>query len=223
MNGAATYPPRTVALADIGRGFEQPVHDAQQVFRAVLDAMARPGRLQSLPPSVLAALQPPAALGAGLAAVLLTLLDGETTLHLGDALAHPNVARYLRFHSGVRLVTTAAEAAFVALPADALSAGLLPQLHDGSDEAPHLGATLVVEVTSLQADGHAGDDAVRLELRGPGIEQVHTLAVGGVPREVWQERIAMQAHLPRGVELILSCGATLAAIPRTTRVTLLED
>ena len=57
-------------------GFEDPVRDAQVTFRAVLDAMARPGRLHHAGQNLTA----PAPLDRATAAVLLTLIDNETPL-----------------------------------------------------------------------------------------------------------------------------------------------
>ena len=61
-------------------GFAEPVADAQTTFRAVLDAMARPGTIHQ----VGANLSPPAPLDPATAAVLLTLADNETPLWLDE-------------------------------------------------------------------------------------------------------------------------------------------
>ena len=63
-------------------GFTDPTRDAQRAFRAVLDALAHP----TCPYPVAGPAEPPAALGRGLAAVALTLLDEDCAVWLGGAL-----------------------------------------------------------------------------------------------------------------------------------------
>ena len=87
--------------------FDNPVHDAQQVFRTLLAAMAEPLLTRALP--VLPP-EPPADLHPATAAALLTLLDGDVSLAADLA---PATAEWLRFHTGVRLTDRPEEADFV--------------------------------------------------------------------------------------------------------------
>ncbi|TDH63984.1 phosphonate C-P lyase system protein PhnH [Dankookia rubra] len=183
-------------------GFGEPVLDAQRCFRAVLDAMSRPGRVQRLaglsPP-----LAPPAPLGAAAAAVLLTLSDADTPVWLDAGAA---AEAWLRFHAGAPIVAAPAEAAFL------LASGPPPALRDlaqGTDEEPHRSATLILEVAALEeGDGW--------RLTGPGIEHAHWLRVTGLPEgfaAAWQGN---RARFPCGIDLLLCAGDRLAALPRTT-------
>lgn len=202
------------ALAAIGRGFARPANDAQQIFRALLGAMARPGRVVSLPAQALAGLQPPQ-LSPGIAALLLTLLDAETTLWVDPPARTPLQADYLRFHTGVRLVDAADLAAFALVGASRAAPALWSALEMGSDEAPQLGSTLVVEVEALHE--REGPDALRL--RGPGIEHEQVLAAQGLDAAFWQARKTLEADYPRGIDLVLCAGDCIAALPRSTRIT----
>ena len=199
-------------LADLGRGFAQPVHDAQQVFRAVLEAMSRPGRVQTLPAALLQALEPPG-LGRAATAVLLTLLDAEASVWLHPSLCSAPACSYLQFHTGVVCVEEAPRAHFAVIEAEHATPALWRDLAYGSDATPQDGATLVVEVPSL-------DRGRMLALRGPGVETVQTLCVGGLHAGFWQARRTLEAAFPLGIELILTCGDRLAALPRSTRVSL---
>ena len=206
-------------LARMGGGFADPVHGAQQTFRALLGAMSEPGRLHALPPAATDGLEPPDAgmrppLGVALAATLLTLLDADTPVHLAGALGNDDARAWLRFHTGARDV--AAGATMSAALARDVDAALWNRLDLGTDDAPQSSATLFVEVDALSDRPLAG--AVALKLRGAGIETSRDLAVAGLPPAFWQWRAALRSELPRGVDLVLACGTRLVAIPRSTRV-----
>ncbi|MES2889088.1 MAG: phosphonate C-P lyase system protein PhnH [Pseudomonadota bacterium] len=210
-----------VLLSGMTAGFQDACHGAQQTFRSLLEAMARPGRLFVLPPTAIDGLEPPLGTGPGepldlgATAVLLSLLDAETQVRLVGSLNSAAAQAYLRFHTGVRLAAPGGPADFTAAQAGELSATVWDTLALGSDEVPQGGATLVVQVPTLGEPG-----ATRLVLRGPGIESTQRLGVSGLSPAFWQWRRGLQAALPRGVDLILTCGARLAALPRTTHIEL---
>lgn len=184
-------------------GFDDPVRDSQRAFRTLLGAMAQPGRIvrPPAPPEIPAALHPAAA------AVCLALLDFETPLWL----AGPGIdeARaWLAFHAGCPFAASPDRAAF-ALVTDA---GFLPALDRfalGNDEYPETSTTVILQTGRL---GSGGDK----RLSGPGINGTCALAVGGLPASFWAERARACALFPRGLDVILTAGAALAALPRTT-------
>jgi alpha-D-ribose 1-methylphosphonate 5-triphosphate synthase subunit PhnH len=182
-------------------GFADPVLDSQATFRAVLEAMSRPGR-------VLAAgggLAPPAPLGRAAAAVLLSLADADTPLWLDAGAA---VQAWLRFHCGAPIVADPAQAVF------ALAVGeppALAALAQGSEEEPQRGATLVLQVTAL-TEGEGW------RLTGPGIAEEHRLHVAGAPEGFLAAWAANRAAFPCGVDVVLCAGDRLAALPRTVTI-----
>lgn len=184
-------------------GFADPVLDAQRTFRAVLDAMAHPGRVVTLTPP---AAPPP--LGPASAAVCLALLDLDTPLWLDAAAATADVVAYLRFHCGVPVVGAPGAARFAVI-ADAAAMPRLDAFDAGTDERPDLSATVVIQVPGL-----AGNRGVRLT--GPGIEGEARIEVSGAPG-LWPALRANAGRFPRGVDTVLCAGPRLAALPRTTR------
>jgi alpha-D-ribose 1-methylphosphonate 5-triphosphate synthase subunit PhnH len=197
-------PTQAIDAARLAPGFADPVHGAQSVFRAVLDAIARPGRIVAVPESILSA-APLAPLGRAAASVR----------------ARDGAADYLRFHCGAPFVTDVSTARF----AMAVETGALPPLGAfdlGCDEYPDRSATLVVEVAGLAAaTGRHGGTA--LTLSGPGIAGTAQLAVEGLPADFWTQRTALAPLFPRGLDLVLTCGDRLAALPRTTHAAAVEE
>lgn len=179
-------------------GFADPVLDAQACFRAVLEAMSRPGRVQAVvpPPELPPGLSPAAA------AVLLTLVDASTPLRLAVG---AEAEAWVRFHCGCRLAAPA-EAAFVVDPA-----ARLLELQAGTDEEPERGATLILDVAALE-------EGAGWRLTGPGIRDAHRLRVAGAPAGFVEAWAANRARFPRGVDAILCAGTRIAALPRSLRI-----
>jgi alpha-D-ribose 1-methylphosphonate 5-triphosphate synthase subunit PhnH len=192
-------------FATLEPGFDDPVRGSQAAFRAVLDAMAHPGRIVALPGLLGGA--PPAPLGAAAAALALTLCDIDTPVWL-DAAAS-SAAGYLAFHCGAPLAASPAGARF-AIIADVAALPPLDGFALGSDEYPERSATLVVEVADLTCERG-------VVLHGPGIHGEARLGVTGLRARFWQERAALAELFPRGIDVVFTCGLRLAALPRSTR------
>lgn len=193
-------------MTDIKPGFRDPVLDSQAVFRAVLDAMARPGRLQTV--ALLA--DAPAPLAPATAAICLALVDQDTPLWIAPDLRSQAAETFLKFHCGCPIMDDRAKAAFAIA-----SSAKLPSLDGfaiGDDAYPETSTTVIVQTGGLSAGGG-------LTLSGPGIKDTHRLAVTGLRSGVWREWAENGLLFPCGIDLILVDGAALAALPRTTKVT----
>lgn len=196
-----------IPLGALRPGFGDSVRESQIVFRAVLDALARPGTVRPLPP----ALDPPPPLTPSLAAIALALVDSETPLWLDAPLAaSEEVALWLRFHTGAPLVGEPHGAAF-ALVADPGRCPAFGRFAQGTDEYPDRSVTLVLAVGSL-AEGE------RLSLRGPGIAEVDRLAAAPLPPDIVARLAANRALFPRGVDLLLAGPGCVAGLPRSVEV-----
>lgn len=187
-------------------GFADPVFDSQRVFRGVLDAMSEPGRVITLGASPLA----PGPLHPATVAIALALIDFETPVWLDAAAATTEVMAHLRFHCGCPIVDGPARARF-AIIADAAAMPELGAFDGGTDEYPDRSATLIVQADRLKAGtGH--------RLTGPGIATEARLDAQGLPERLWEALRANHGRFPRGVDMLLTAGASLAALPRTTWV-----
>ncbi len=197
-----------VSPIDLNRltpGFSDPVQGSQQTSRAILDAMAHPGRIVATNN----VLSPPRPLNPASAAVCLTLLDFETTLWI-DLKSNAKGNGWLRFHCGCSTVQNPSEAVFALITrSDTMPA--LNKFKTGDDENPESSTTLII-----QTGGLSSTDDIRLT--GPGIEDFSTLKIEGLTKRFWQDRQSQFDMFPLGVDIIFTCENRLAALPRTTKV-----
>ncbi|WP_071673516.1 phosphonate C-P lyase system protein PhnH [Nioella nitratireducens] len=179
-------------------GFADAPREAALAFRAALQVLARPGRIDRL-----AGAAPPAPASPAAGALLLTLCDPETGVYLAGAHDTQALRQWITFHCGAPLVGP--EQADFAL---GTWAALQPvgAYRIGTSEYPDRSATLIVETEVLDPAG--------ARLTGPGIEAEAALSL--------PELAAFQANakrFPLGFDCYFTCGDRVAGLPRSTTVT----
>ena len=175
-----------------------PLHPdtAQSVFRAVLDALARPGTVHTLPAhgAVPGALLPVLAL-ADLDTPVTVLSDEDWADRVGTATGAP--------------VTTIGQAALVAALRP-LGSGDVRWFPTGSAAAPESAALVSMAVPGL-------DGGPRRTLSGPGAPGTRTVQARGIPPELWTVRAAVA--FPAGFDLVLvDPDGRVVGIPRSSRI-----
>jgi len=184
-------------ITSLSGGFADPAAQSARSFRGILEAMARPGQIETLEGAC-----PPAPLSVAGGCALLTLADGTTPVHLAGAADCDAVRDWLRFHIGAPLVA-AQDAAFAIGTWAALSP--LHRFAVGLPDYPDRSATLIVERDHLEPKG--------ARLTGPGIATEAQLNLPEIT--AFQDNRAL---FPLGLDFILTSGDRVAALPRSTRV-----
>lgn len=176
-------------------GFAAPPVEAAEVYRAALQAMARPGTVHHV-----AGVTPPAPMSVAAGALVLTLCDHETPVWLAPSLDTDLIRDWVRFHASAPLTDRANAQFAIGTWAEMLP---LTDFAIGTPEYPDRSATLII-ATELAA-GHT--------LSGPGIRNTARLSVPD------PDAFRVNAALfPLGLDFFLTSGTRLAAVPRTTKV-----
>jgi alpha-D-ribose 1-methylphosphonate 5-triphosphate synthase subunit PhnH len=191
--------------ASLEGAFADPVHAAQQAFRAILDALANPGQMQDLPIPTVTNLR----LSGEFVSTLLTLTDHDTPIWLADCYRSDPVRAFIGFHTGAPIVDAMDRAQFAFT--DAASLPRLDQFNPGTQEYPDRSTTIVLELPAL-----TGGPA--LTLRGPGIENTITISPPNLPVDFTEQWAANREIFPRGVDLLLVSGGRVFGLPRSTRI-----
>jgi alpha-D-ribose 1-methylphosphonate 5-triphosphate synthase subunit PhnH len=180
-------------------GFADAPVQSAHAFRAALEALSRPATIHSLHGAT-----PPEPLSVAAGVLILTLCDATTPVHLAGDHDCPALRDWITFHCGAPLVA-AQEASFAVGRWEALQP--VARFAIGQPDYPDRAATLIVEMPALSSEGP--------RLRGPGIDGVATLSL---PESA--AFIANRGLFPLGFDCFLTAGASVAGLPRSTR---LED
>lgn len=204
-----------------------PVHDTQKVFRVLLDALSRPGKLYELPPvgfvfgsartrsSAFDQFQSPGA-------ILATLLDHEVTFCL---LGQDDAA----YELGTQLAdltsshSTDREQANYVVTLQAPAPSLVSQLNPGNLLYPDTSTTLICLVSGLALSAPDEHNGTLLALDGPGVAERQTVWVADTEATFFNALSKVNASYPRGIDVIcVTSAGRVVGLPRSTRLTILE-
>ncbi|CAN5166627.1 phosphonate C-P lyase system protein PhnH [soil metagenome] len=187
-------------------GFLDAPRDSARAFRPVLEALSRPGRVISSDANLDAPILSSAA------ALCLTLCDYDTPLWIASSLRSSTLVDYLKFHTGAPLTHDIGSAAFLLCDMTAAMEAL-EGASIGTAEYPDRSATLIIITDSMEGGAAA-------ELSGPGIETVQLFAPHGADLAFWHWMQRNHQRFPLGIDVIFASTNTVAAIPRSTRISI---
>jgi alpha-D-ribose 1-methylphosphonate 5-triphosphate synthase subunit PhnH len=224
-------------LSNIGRGFSNPVLDSQTVFRAALQALSNPGRLTE----VFCDAEIPALAYRPAAALLLAVLDADTTLWVSESLRESVAPHWLAFHTGCQIVSNPSDAQFAWISHyDCLPEAKL--FAQGSAEYPDQSTSCVYELPvkvvgprelARPAQGLVPNQLMRpWWLSGPGLQKPLRLWIDDLPQKIADEIANFRspakvsstlselagAPFERRIDLFLSTPSHLIGLPRSTHL-----
>ncbi|MBZ4653819.1 MAG: phosphonate lyase system protein PhnH [Peptococcaceae bacterium] len=192
------------------------VFDSQQVFRLLMDAMSRPGKINKLADYGFTRI--PSGFNPYVLALLKTLSDNTVTFSIAGDRKEPWES-YLEINTGAKLESVN-QADFVVFQGPIFSQDILT-IKRGTLEFPEDSATAIISVDSLgeKEDSILTAPASTFTMRGPGIKDFIILNIGGLDKRFGQALAEVNAIFPLGIDIIMvDVEGQLACIPRTTQV-----
>jgi alpha-D-ribose 1-methylphosphonate 5-triphosphate synthase subunit PhnH len=190
------------------------VHDTQEIYRNILDCMARPGKINSIEKST-AGIEEVSGISQALLGLAYTLVDREVSFHVistNDKTIEKHIHRKTYSLSSSR---NDVDYLFIeqALSKEEIE-NVMGQVRFGTLEDPHLSTTILFTVDGLSKTNETGK---KLKLKGPGIESQETIFISGLPPEWLFEREKVNKEYPLGVDMIMvTKSGDVVAFPRTT-------
>ena len=173
-------------------GFADPVIQSQHIFHQAMMALANPGTVRRLE----ALIDAPQPLSHGAAALVLALAD---------------VAQFIRFHTGAKIVDVPDQAAFALVSAPAALDTGLQQFAQGNAEYPDRSTTFILQLDVILADEG-------FSLSGPGVPGRRKLSFAPLLPDFARQWQINHAAFPCGVDVFGVAGVELIGLPRSLKL-----
>ena len=182
------------------------VFDAQEHYRLILDSMARPGKINTLPPLNI---NEPMDINNASALIAFALLNTDASFCAPE---DETVANFIKLHTSAKVAEMEnADLVFVSGLRDddfisSLKAGTLPY--------PENSATVIADVTRISAA--AMSNCLQLTLKGPGVKDTATVYVAGLSTVLLDDLKKQNLEFPLGIDLMLTDSHNqMICIPRS--------
>jgi alpha-D-ribose 1-methylphosphonate 5-triphosphate synthase subunit PhnH len=185
------------------------IFDSQEIFRKVLDSMARPGKINQL---VHEGISVPDGLNKASALLGFSLLNSDVNFYMHHEGQTP--AEYIRLNTASEQTgLSAADFVFINGRHDSL---LVREIKSGEPETPQDGATLIIDVEKIF--DRPTDQTHELILKGPGVKETKTIYIRGIDPGLFSEIKEKNSEYPLGIDTILTDNeGNVICLPRTNQ------
>ncbi len=198
------------SLAPTSEMTHDAVRASQHIYRRLLDAMSHPGKTWQIIRHPYLENEAPIK-AEWMASVVTTLVDHEVSLHVIDSPAFDGLEDVIGRRTRVQRAGIDA-ADFVVADVNSFDDSQIAAIKIGDLDYPNDGATLLIQVESLDAT-----DGPSLELSGPGIRDSRQVPFGQLTTGFIAARNQATADYPLGIDVIVVDQAgKIMAFPRTT-------
>lgn len=194
----------------------------QKSFRAVMDALAHPGRPAQIPCARAANAHAFPGMHEALVTVVSLFVDQATTFCMAPGCPHA-LESAIATETHARCVPVD-DAAFVVVPdtadAESLEVAVM-RARPGTPLSPERGATVIVGCARIAGEGEDSTGLTLMRASGPGVKGANAFAVD---RTEWEHARAWRAdEFPCGIDILLvDAQGCVVGVPRTTKVERME-
>lgn len=186
------------------------VFEAQEHFRLIMDAMAKPGSIKTLDSEITVY----EGFSKASALIGFALLDSNTSFYQNY---DENLDQYLILNTSSS-PKSPENADFLFLKESNIDLESIEGAAIGEPEYPEKGAFLIIEVSKISDE--AFSKSLELILKGPGVKGSKSIHVGGLSKKVLEAIQEKNMEYPLGVDTILTGpSGTLVCIPRSNQFT----
>lgn len=181
----------------------------QDVYRLLLDCMARPGKIRRINPANCGV-----SLSSGdyILGVAITLLDQEATFHIFEDIS--NSSEQLRIYTGSR-AENIENCDYLVIDGEKIFN--IHCLKKGSLKFPDESTTVICQVRQLLSESTTKSGVIKLELQGPGIQSSQILYIDGLNKEMMKPWQDCNSEFPLGLDWVfVDLTGQLSCIPRST-------
>ena len=193
-----------------GRGLQDPVLGSQAIFRAMLEALSRPGIPVQVPAL---GVEGPDALPPEVLTLLVSICDHDTPVWLEQALRASPLGRWLAFHCSAPITADPLQAGFAVLHGSSAASAMLDLFALGDVRYPERSTTVIFTCDDLTS-------GAPIALAGPGVEARLTIRPSGLPGDFLAMAQANHEMFPLGVDILLVAGSQMVGLPRSTKLDL---
>ena len=182
------------------------VFDAQEHYRLILDSMARPGKINTLPPLNI---NEPMDINNASALIAFALLNTDASFCAPE---DETVSNFIKLHTSAKVAEM--ENADLVFVSGLRDDDFISSLKTGTLPYPENSATVIADVTRISAA--AMSNCLQLTLKGPGVKDTATVYVAGLSTVLLDDLKEQNLEFPLGIDLMLTDSHNqMICIPRS--------